>query len=286
MEQTDRQKTFVCPPPSLSLFYDHHHHSFISFSLSESSSGVCNNNDDFCCCCRCFCTTDWKNFVFLFYSSYANERIQHELLLLIKFYHHALSLTCNFFVSLKLSSTLLRWLSSWNRKSFVPKKTQSSRRLRLRQGPVICVWAVHAFLWPPRFFRCSLFLLSWSDFQVLWSFEDLDLLFPPLISPPYQKRITSPELKQKRRGEVRTTVVVVARRRRRLPVSDRFLSFCCLFHSAFAAEIFQCLSLSSFWAFTFLSFLSLSLLFQVWLCCAVSYHAKTLFHCPAKRSFW
>lgn len=97
-------------------------HSFISFSLSESSSGVCNNNDDFCC--RCFCTTDWKNFVFLFYSSYANERIQHELLLLIKFYHHALSLW-NFVLISEIiinSSDVIIIL----RKSFFLKKTKFS----------------------------------------------------------------------------------------------------------------------------------------------------------------
>ena len=176
---TDRQKTFVCPPPSLPLFYDHHHyHSFIHLFLSfrereffrrlqqqrrrlllplflynrlentPSSSSIlrmqtsCESNTS-CCCWSSFTTTRYLCATFWYLWNY------HQLC----WGDYHLEESC-----------------SWR---------QSSRRLRRQQGPVICVWAVHAFLWPPRFFSLLVVFAC-----LIWFSSSLKLWRPrPFVSP-------------------------------------------------------------------------------------------------------
>ncbi len=135
MEQTDRQKTFVCPPPSLSFMITTTTiHSFISFSLSESSSGVCNNNDDDFCC-RCFCTTDWKTLrlplLFFVCKRAANPtRVAAADQVLPP------RVISEFFISEIIINSFEVIIILKQKKCFFPKKTQSSRR-RLRRHKVL-----------------------------------------------------------------------------------------------------------------------------------------------------
>ena len=201
MEQTDRRPLSVLHLLSLSFMITTTTiHSFISFSLSEreSSSGVCNNNDDDFCC-RCFCTTDWKTLrlplLFFVCKRAANptrvaaaDQVLPPRVISVQLFgiSEIIINSAEVIIILKKAVPEDKVLGG-----FGASKVLSS----------VCGLST-LFCGRRAFFRCSLFLLAWSDFQVLWSFEDLDLLFPLDKSSPYQKRIIiSPELKQERRGQ-------------------------------------------------------------------------------------